>query len=85
MADYTVLIRRRAQRELEDLPLDVYPRIVEAIRLLAVDPRPRGCSKLRGQPAWRIRIGSYRVIYEIDDSQKEVTVRHVGHRRDVYR
>jgi mRNA interferase RelE/StbE len=48
------------------------------------DPRPPGCKKLRGRDAWRIRIGDYRAIYEIDDGRLIVTVITVGHRREVY-
>ncbi len=83
--NYTLFIQRRAERELEDLPLDAYERMVEAIRLLAAEPRPRGCHKLRGRNGWRLRVGNYRVIYEIDDRARTVTVCHVGHRREVYR
>lgn len=82
---HAVSILRRAQRELEELPRDVYQRIVPALRALANDPRPPGCQKLSGRQAWRIRVGNYRVIYEIDDSARTVLVVHVGHRRDVYR
>ena len=41
--------------------------------------------KLAGREGWRIRVGNYRVIYEIDDSARQVTILHVGHRKDVYR
>ncbi|MBE9036254.1 type II toxin-antitoxin system RelE family toxin [aff. Roholtiella sp. LEGE 12411] len=82
---YTISILRRAQKELEDLPVDAYERVREGIRALAEDPRPPGCLKLTNLEGWRIRIGNYRVIYEIDDEQTMITVLHVGHRRDVYR
>jgi len=83
--DYTIHILRRAQRELAELPRGIYERVRDAIRALAQDPRPPGCLKMKEREEWRIRIGSYRVIYEIDDEQQTVTVLHVGHRRDVYR
>jgi len=83
--DYTIYILRRAQSELAKLPRGIYERIRDAIRALAQDPRPPGCLKMKEREGWRIRIGSYRVIYEIDDEQQTVTVLHVGHRRDVYR
>ncbi|RKX82947.1 MAG: type II toxin-antitoxin system RelE/ParE family toxin [Spirochaetes bacterium] len=60
-------------------------RIIAAINSLTNTPRPAGCKKLSGRPAWRIRIGSYRVIYEIQDNKLIVTVVHIGHRREVYR
>jgi mRNA interferase RelE/StbE len=82
---YDVLILRRAQKELQRLPDEAYMRVRDAIRLLADDPRPPECRKLTGREGWRIRVGEYRVIYEIDDVRKSVTILHVGHRRDVYR
>lgn len=81
---YTVNIFRRAQKELAALPAVVYPRVRDAIRDLANTPRPSGCRKLVGRDGWRMRIGDYRVIYEIDESAQIITVMHVGHRRDVY-
>lgn len=82
---YTVLILRRAQRELQRLPQEDYERVREAMRGLARNPGPTGCLALTGRAGWRIRVGDYRVIYEVDDAQHTVTIVHVGHRRDVYR
>jgi mRNA interferase RelE/StbE len=82
---YAITILRRAQKELAQLPMEVYPRVRDAIRDLGQDPRPGGCRKLTARDGWRIAVGDYRVIYEIDDAQQVVTVVHVGHRRDVYR
>jgi mRNA interferase RelE/StbE len=83
--NHTLVISRRAQRELRGLPPHVYPKVRQAIRELGQDPRPAGCRKLTGRDGWRIAVDEYRVIYEIDDAQQLVTVLHVGHRRDVYR
>lgn len=82
---YQVSILRRAQKMLADLPGKDYQRVRDSIRNLAKEPRPSGCSKLSGRSGWRIRIGNYRVIYEIDDQERVVTVLDVGHRRDIYR
>jgi len=82
---YAIAILRRAQRELQRLPHEDYERVREAIRALAQNPRPAGCLALTGRAGWRIRVGNYRVIYEINDVQHTVTILHVGHRRDVYR
>ncbi|MFB8790773.1 MAG: type II toxin-antitoxin system RelE/ParE family toxin [Potamolinea sp.] len=82
---YDIFIRRRAQKELAKLPLDAYDLVREAIQDLAEDPRPPGCLKLTNREGWRIRVGDYRVIYEIDDKQLIITVINVGNRRDVYR
>jgi mRNA interferase RelE/StbE len=81
---YAVAILRRAQREMAGLPLPIYERVRDCIRTLAADPRPAGCLRLTGRNGWRIRVGDYRVIYEIADSKRSVLILHVGHRRDVY-
>lgn len=81
---YEVLIRRRAARELAEIPLRDYERVKRSIFALAEDPRPQGCLKLTGRAGWRIRIGNYRVIYEVDDPNQTVTVLDVGNRRDIY-
>jgi len=82
---YSLSILRRAQKELAQLPTAAYQRVRDAIRELSDQPRPPGCRKLTGREGWRIRVGDYRVIYEIDDSQRQVTVVAIGNRRDVYR
>ena len=82
---HRILILRRAQKELAGLPPARYDRVKEAILALASDPRPTGSLKLAQRDGWRIRVGDYRVIYEIDDTLRAITVLHVGHRRDVYR
>ena len=82
---YGIQILRRAQKELAQLPRQEYERIREAVQNLSQDPRPQGCKKLTGREGWRIRVGDYRVVYEIDDAQNQLTVLHIGHRRDVYR
>ncbi|MEN3000905.1 MAG: type II toxin-antitoxin system RelE/ParE family toxin [Armatimonadota bacterium] len=82
---YTVQILPRAQRQLAKLPAEVYERVRDALRALAEEPRPHGCLKLTGREGWRIRVGNYRVIYEIDDTNRTVTILDIGHRRDVYR
>lgn len=82
---YQVQILRRAQKQLTSLPTQEFERVRDAITALADDPRPGGAKKLTGRDGWRIRIGQYRVIYEIDDAVHVVAVLDIGHRRDVYR
>jgi mRNA interferase RelE/StbE len=81
---YEVLILRRAQKELAALTKVDFERVRGEVLSLADHPRPAGCRKLVGRDGWRVRVGSYRVIYQIDDEKQQVTVLHVGHRRDVY-
>ncbi len=82
---YRIYILRRAQKELSRIPARSFGQIKESIMRLGEDPLPRGCKKLTGREGWRIRVGDYRVIYDIDNSDRIVTVLHIGHRRDVYR
>ena len=82
---YAVSILRRAQRELAQLPAEDYERVRDSIQALSENPRPPGCLKLTGREGWRIRVGRYRVIYEIDDRRQVVIVLHIGPRRDIYR
>ncbi len=79
-----VSILRRAQKELGQLSSLSFERVCDAIRSLGGIPRPPGCRKLVSRDGWRIRVGDYRVIYQIDDSARTVLVLHVGHRRDIY-
>jgi mRNA interferase RelE/StbE len=82
---YTLQIARPARKDLEALPAKVQDRIVEAIEELLDDPHPHGCKKLKGSDdAYRIRVGDYRVIYEIDDDKIVVFVVRIRHRKDAY-
>jgi mRNA interferase RelE/StbE len=83
---YRVVILPSARRDMRRLDRDVLRRMTTAIRALEEDPRPSGCKKIQGQAdTWRIRVGNYRVVYEIVDEQLLVSVVHARHRRDVYR
>lgn len=85
MATYSVVIKRSAAKELEDVPRKDRQKLIAKIQSLASDPRPEGSEKLAGQDRYRIRHGSYRVLYEIDDAVVIVTVVRVAHRREAYR
>jgi mRNA interferase RelE/StbE len=82
---YTVLIERYAQKQILKLDKKAIPVIKAAIAGLADNPRPVGYKKLRGEDAYRIRVGDYRIIYEIEDNIILVTVVSVGHRKNIYR
>jgi len=82
---YLILLERSAERDLKRLSADVHDRVIEAIKGLAGNPRPPGCRKLVGsRNDWRIRVGDYRVIYEIADAIRIVRVNRVRHRREIY-
>ena len=86
MARYKILIKASAAKEIEQLPARKdRRRVVERIRRLADEPRPKGCEKLSGQDRYRLRQGNYRIIYSVDDDVLTVHVVKVGDRKDVYR
>lgn len=78
-------MRPAAARQLRKLDPPTARRMQGAIALLADDPRPPASRPLTGRPAWRVRVGDYRVIYTIEDDRLVVVVIAIGHRRDVYR
>jgi mRNA interferase RelE/StbE len=83
---YKVIIPKPVQKQLDNLQNDVSARVLEKILSLAEDPRPSGVKKLKGfDSEYRIRIGDYRVRYEIDDQTLTVIVLHCLHRKDVYK
>ncbi|MGA8031798.1 MAG: type II toxin-antitoxin system RelE/ParE family toxin [Casimicrobiaceae bacterium] len=87
MAAYRLSIKASAVKELDAIsPKRDRVRIVSRIQTLASDPRPPGCEKLAGRARlFRIRQGHYRVIYAIDDAERNVDIVKIGHRREVYR
>jgi len=83
---YEVRLLVTARRQLLRIPVRIRSRIAGAIRALADDPRPPGCKKLAGSSDYfRIRVGDYRVLYEVRDRDILVLVIKIGHRREVYR
>jgi mRNA interferase RelE/StbE len=83
---YRVLLERAAEKDLSRLSSEIHDSVIAAIQALANNPRPPGCRKLAGSKHdWRIRVGDYRVVYEIADAIRVVRVNRVRHRREVYR
>jgi mRNA interferase RelE/StbE len=83
---YRVLLERGAEKDLGRLSAETHDRVIVAIQSLAMNPRPSGCRKLTGSKNdWRIRVGDYRVVYEIADQIRIVRVNRARHRREVYR
>ena len=83
---YEIRIKASALKAIKKLGKQIRGRIVARIVELADDPRPRGCTGLSGPgPFYRVRVGDYRIIYEVEDDVLVVLVLKVGHRRDVYR
>ncbi len=82
---YKVFLEHQAARELDSLSLEAFRRADAAIARLGENPRPPGCLKLSGEEGYRIRVGRYRILYEVDDRTKSVTIYRVKHRSQAYR
>lgn len=83
---YRVEFKPTAAKALRDLDQQTRRLIADRVEALALDPRPKGSKKLKGDPnAYRVRSGEYRILYEIHDGVLLVLVVEIGNRRDVYR
>ena len=83
---YQVVVERSAEKDLKRLSPGIRSRVAIALRGLGENPRPSGSRKLAGtKNDWRVRVGDYRIIYEIADVIRVVRVHRIRHRREVYR
>jgi mRNA interferase RelE/StbE len=82
---YSVRILRQAIQDITDLPKDYARLVSQHIDRLADNPRPPDAKKLRGTTDYSLRVGVYRILYDIDDATRTITVYRVKHRRDAYR
>jgi len=86
MARRSLEISRTAEKQLRALSVDAQRRLARAMVALADDPFPHGSRKLVGyQDVFRIRVGVYRVIYDVAEAQLVIIILKIGHRKDVYR
>ena len=85
MAAYKVFFKKSVEKDFEAIPKKDLKKIINRIGGLAEDPRPPGCEKLTGQEKYRLRQGSYRILYSIQTNELTVWVVKVGHRKDIYR
>jgi mRNA interferase RelE/StbE len=82
---YKVIIKKSAKKEIATLPKNVIKRVLMKIKQLADEPRPSGCRKIVGtENTWRIRVGNYRIIYNVFDDVLIIEVIAVKHRKDAY-
>ena len=85
MENYKVDITNSAQKEIKNLDSQAIKRIVEKLKSLKENPFPSGCKKLIARNGYRIRVGDYRIIYDVIEAEKIVRVYKAGHRKDVYK
>jgi mRNA interferase RelE/StbE len=85
MGSYNIEWKHSAARELRKLPREAISRILQAVEQLATEPYPHGVRKLIGsERTYRIRVGDYRVVYNVVSSTLIIQIVRVGHRREVY-
>jgi len=86
MGSYQVNWRRSTKKDLRRISQADVVRIVNTVATLSDEPRPVGCKKMSGSEcAYRLRVGDYRIIYEVYEDSIIIEVIKVGHRKDVYR
>jgi len=86
MTPFSIVLRPSVEKDLRPLPSDVVVRIIERVESLAVEPFPRQAIKLGGaEHVYRVRVGDYRVIYEVDTRAHQIIIHHVRHRSEAYR
>jgi mRNA interferase RelE/StbE len=81
---YQIEITNFAERKIKKLEEQLRSEVIGLIYKLAENPRPHGCKKLKGREAYRVRLGDYRIIYEIRDKVLIVSIVDVGHRKEIY-
>jgi mRNA interferase RelE/StbE len=86
VALHSLSFKPSVEKDLQSIPRALVPRLLDRIDRLPVDPNPSQSTKLQGaERLYRLRVGDYRIVYEVDREAKQVTVHYVRHRRDVYR
>lgn len=82
---YKLFLIASAQKDLDDLPDQIFEQIKEKLLSLQNNPRPHGCLKLTAKEGYRLRSGEYRILYRIDDKKKCLFIYRIKHRRESYR
>ncbi|KAF0153324.1 MAG: plasmid stabilization system [Ignavibacteria bacterium] len=82
---FVVLIPKRVEKQITTLPTDVVERVLLILGSLANNPFPQNSKKLKNRNGYRLRIGEYRIIYEINENEKSIIILRVAHRKDVYK
>ena len=86
MDSYKIKFKPAVEKDLRSLPRPVISRILKLIENLRSNPFPRQAMKLHmGERHYRLRVGEYRIVFEVDEENKEIVINYVRHRRRVYR
>ncbi len=86
LTNYKVEFASKAVKDLRSIPRTDQGKIIDKAESLSENPYPRGCLKLKGlqEELWRIRVGNYRILYQVDESIEVVEIRRVGYQKDIY-
>lgn len=82
---YNILLKPKAVKDLNKIDKIYFSRIQKKIKLLGENPRTIGAIKLTNEEIYRVRVGNYRIIYEIFDKEKNIIISRIRHRKDVYK
>lgn len=82
---YKIRFLNKVASELNKIPDKDYSRIKSSVIALSSNPRPIGCKKLINEEGFRVRVGNYRILYVVDDSEKVVRIYKISHRKDAYK
>ena len=82
---YQLIIPKAVEKQLNKLPNQIRETVIENLLTLQDNPRPPNSLKLKNIQGYRLRVGNYRILYDIDDPTQTITLRRVGHRRNIYR
>jgi mRNA interferase RelE/StbE len=86
MADYHITVKASVEKDIRKIPADIAARIFEHIEALSADPFPHDARKLTGaEYLYRVRVGDYRIIYEVIQEDREITIIYIRHRSSAYR
>jgi mRNA interferase RelE/StbE len=85
VSTYKIAFQGKAARQIQMLPPEYLRLVRDHMRILEHTPRPPGAKKLAGGMGYSLRVGVYRILYDVDDRRLQITIRRVKHRRDVYR
>lgn len=82
---YQMIIPNAVQKQIKKLPKDIQDDILDCLIKLQINPQPSGYLKMKNTEGYRIRMGDYRILYDIDDQAQKIKLRKIGHRRDIYK
>ena len=86
MKQYDIIFKPSVEKDLHDLSKELILRVMKKIENLSLEPFPHGTIKLSStEQLYRVRVGKYRIVYEVDTKSSQIVIHYVGHRRDVYR